>query len=49
MGSNAVGSTKIKYVTKDKIPVEYLYYDLKGKNRFPLCPENETQGSFYIK
>jgi hypothetical protein len=41
MGSNIVGSTKISYVTKDKIPVEYIYYDLKGKNRFPSCPSND--------
>ncbi len=35
MGNNTLGSTKITYVTKDKIPVSYIYYDLKGKNRFP--------------
>ena len=41
MGSVIVGSTKISYVTKDKVPVEYIYYDLKGKNRFPPCPSND--------
>ena len=35
MGNNIVGSFKIRYFTKDKIPIEYIYYDLKGKNRFP--------------
>ena len=35
MGSSLVGSTKIYYTTKDNIPVEYIYYDLKGRNRFP--------------
>ncbi len=41
MGSSIVGSTKIIYYTKDKIPIEYIYYDLKGKNRYPPVPSNE--------
>jgi hypothetical protein len=45
MGSNIVGSTKIAYQTKDKIPVEYIYYDLKGRGRFPSVPSNEKEGT----
>jgi hypothetical protein len=41
MGNNTVGSTKIHYMTKDKIEIDYIYYDLKGKNRFPPEPHNE--------
>lgn len=41
MGNNTIGSTKISYTTKDKLSVEYIYYDLKGKNRFPPIPSNE--------
>ena len=41
MGNNTVGSTRITYNTRDKIPVDYIYYDLKGKNRFPPQPPNE--------
>lgn len=45
MGSSVVGSTKISYYTKDKIPIEYIYYDLKGKNRFPNPPANEKEST----
>jgi hypothetical protein len=38
MGNNTIGSAKIAYNTKEKIPIEYIYYDLKGKNRFPPEP-----------
>ena len=47
MGSNIVGSTKISYMTKDKVPVEYIYYDLKGKNRFPSCPSNDKESTIH--
>lgn len=42
---NTAGSTKIIYHTKDHIPIEYIYYDLKGSNRFPTVPENETEST----
>lgn len=29
------GSTEIKYQTKSGIPIKYIFYDLKGKNRYP--------------
>lgn len=48
MGNNVVGSTKITYQTKGKIPVEYIYYDLKGKNRFPELPANLDNGTMVI-
>jgi hypothetical protein len=35
MGNNVPGSTKIAYTTKEGVQIDYLYYDLKGKNRFP--------------
>jgi hypothetical protein len=38
MGSTVDGATKIVYRTKDNIKIEYIYYDLKGKNRFPPLP-----------
>jgi len=41
MGNNVTGSTKIAYFTKDGTPIDYMYYDLKGKNRFPNPPSNE--------
>lgn len=45
MGSSVVGSTRISYYTKDKIPIEYIYYDLKGKNRFPNPPNNDKEST----
>ena len=45
MGNNTVGSTRINYQTRDKIPVDYIYYDLKGKNRFPPQPSNEREST----
>lgn len=36
--STAIGSQPIVYTTRDNIPIEYIYYDLKGKNRFPPEP-----------
>lgn len=47
MGQHASGSKQIKYKTKDGIPISYIFYDLKGKNRFPTEPSNESQGIFY--
>jgi len=38
MGNNPIGETIIAYRTKDDIHVKYIYYDLKGKNRFPPVP-----------
>ena len=42
MGQNAPGSTQIQYKTKDGIPIKYIFYDLKGKTRYPSEPTNET-------
>lgn len=35
MGQAVAGTREIKYKTKDGIPISYIFYDLKGKNRFP--------------
>ncbi len=40
MGNHVVGSTKILYTTKDGVSIQYIYYDLKGKNRFPNVPSD---------
>ena len=34
------GTREIKYKTKDGIPISYIFWDLKGKNRFPTEPNN---------
>ncbi len=47
MGNNTVGSTRINYQTREKIPVDYIYYDLKGKNRFPPQPPNERESTHF--
>lgn len=44
MGNNSNGLTRIVYQTKDKIPIDYIYYDLKGKNRFPAIP-SDSEGT----
>lgn len=31
-------TSTIEYSTKDGIDISYLFWDLKGKNRFPECP-----------
>lgn len=48
MGSNIVGSTRITYYTKDKIPIEYIYYDLKGRNRFPPIPSDDKYSTLCL-
>lgn len=40
MGNQVPGTKEIKYKTKDGIPISYIFYDLKGKNRFPTEPSN---------
>ena len=44
MGQQVPGTKEIKYKTKDGIPIAYIFYDLKGKNRFPTEPSNEAKG-----
>lgn len=48
MGNSATGSTRITYSTRDHIPVDYIYYDLKGRNRFPPVPCNEHNSTFVV-
>lgn len=40
MGNNTPGHTHISYQTIDKIPIDYIFFDLKGKNRFPAVPSD---------
>ena len=40
MGGNISGSTEFNYRTKTGIPITYIFYDLKGKNRFTGEPNN---------
>ena len=41
MGNNVVGSTEFKYRLKTGENISFIYYDLKGKNRFPPEPAVE--------
>jgi hypothetical protein len=45
MGNNTIGSTRIAYTTRDRVPVDYIYYDLKGKNRFPTQPASDREST----
>lgn len=39
MGNNLPpGSEVLRYKTKTGIPIEYIFYDLKGKTRYPNTP-----------
>lgn len=42
MGGNISGSTEFNYRTKTGIPITYIFYDLKGKNRFKGEPSSEA-------
>ena len=39
MGNNTTGSTNFTYSLKTGEHVEFIYYDLKGKTRFPPEPD----------
>jgi len=39
MGNKPTGSTIISYKIKGGKQVSFIFYDLKGKNRFPEEPE----------
>ena len=45
---NISGTTQISYKTKTDIPINYIFYDLKGKSRYPDEPNNETESIDYI-
>ena len=38
MGNKITGSTTFNYKTKSGRKVTFIFYDLKGKNRFPIEP-----------
>jgi hypothetical protein len=40
MGSNIPGSKEIEYRTKNGITISYIFYDLKGKGRYPPEPDD---------
>lgn len=46
MGNQAAGTKEIAYKTKNGVPISYIFYDLKGKNRFPTEPSNEGKSTF---
>jgi hypothetical protein len=41
MGNGVTGSTKFKYSLKTGEEVSFIYYDLKGSDRFPPPPSVE--------
>lgn len=44
MGGNISGSTELNYRTNTGIPISYIFYDLKGKNRYTGEPSSEAEG-----
>ena len=41
------GSTEFRYKTKTGIPIEYIYYDLKGSNRYPPVTGSDSEGTHH--
>lgn len=48
MGTQISGTTKFQYRTKNGLPIQYIFWDLKGKTRFPHEPSNENESTPFL-